>query len=182
MDLSAAAASMYDTWWSFAEYAASATESDGSYSYNVADVQSAASQINREVYGGQGGYSPPGLSSLFGIARRIANTAVAIAGADDDSPITSAMVAEAPWSRSQAEQAASPQWWARTQATYLTPEGTQETGTFMIAISQVLPYSVGALRTYVDIQTQSQLADMSPTRTPRAGTLISTDSIQLLAY
>jgi hypothetical protein len=182
MDLPSAAAAMYNTWWSFAQYAANATNADGSWAYTVTDASSAASQVNRDVYGGAGGYNPIGLSQLFSVARKIGNTASAIASADDDSPVTDKMVAQAPWSRPPAEMAASPQWWARTQATYLAPDGTEQTGTFMIAISQVLPYSVGALKTLIDIQTQSQLADMSPTKTPRSGTLISTNSIQLLAW
>ncbi len=47
---------MYRTWWSFAQYAANARDDQGQYLYDVATVQSAASQINRDVYGGQGGY------------------------------------------------------------------------------------------------------------------------------
>lgn len=182
MPLGPLATAMYKTWWSFASYAASATNEDGSYSYTVTDASAAASDINKNVYNGQGGYNPIGLSQLFSIARRISNTSVAIASADPSSPITDAMVAPAPWGRPAAEQAASPQWWAKGQMSYLTPEGTVETGTFMIQISQTLPYSVGALHTYVGIMAQSQLADTSPTGTPRQGQLQSIDSIQLLSW
>lgn len=182
MQLSDAASAMYKTWWAFASYAASATSEDGSYAFTVTDASAAASDINKNVYGGQGGYNPIGLSQLFSIARRMSNTSIALSNAPDDSPITEAMVAPAPWGRPDAEQAASPQWWARGQMTYTTPDGTTETGTFMIQISQTLPYSVGALNTYVSIMAQSQLADTSPTGTPRQGELQSIDSIQLLSW
>lgn len=182
MNLTGAAAAMYSTWWSFAEYAANATNEDGSYAYTVTDASSAASQINRDVYGGQGGYNPIGLSQLFSVARRISNTSVNISAAADDAPIDQSMVAQAPWARPATDQAVSPQWWARGQMTYTTADGIQEQGTFMIAISQVLPYSVGALRQYVGIMAQSQLADTSPTGTPRQGELNSIDSIQLLSW
>ena len=182
MALPPLADAMYRTWWSFASYAASAVNADGSYAYTVTDASSAASQINRDIYGGQGGYNPIGLSQLFSIARRISNTSVAIMAAADESPITPNMVAPAPWGRPAAEQAASPQWWARGQMTYTTPEGNVETGTFMIQISQTLPYSVGALTTYVGIMAQSQLADTSATGTPRSGELQSIDSINLLSW
>lgn len=182
MPLPPAAANMYNTWWSFAEYAANATNEDGSYAFSITDASSAASDINNNIYGGQGGYNPIGLSQLFSIARRISNTNVAITNAAPDSPITPNMVAPAPWGRPAEQQAASPQWWARGQMTYTTPEGITESGTFMIQISQTLPFSVGALNSYVGIMAQSQLADTSATGTPRQGDLQSIDSIQLLAW
>lgn len=182
MALPPLADAMYKTWWSFVSYAASATNEDGSYAFTVTDASSAASDINRNIYGGQGGYNPIGLSQLFSIARKMSKTEAAIMNADDSSPITPNMVAAAPWGRPDVQQATRPEWWARGQMTYTTPAGTVETGTFMIAISQTLPYSVGALKTYVGIMAQSQLVDTSATGTPRSGELQSIDSIQLLSW
>lgn len=182
MPLPPAAQSMYSTWWQFASDAATTTNPDGSYAYTLATAQAAASDINTNVYGGQGGYNPIGLSQLFAAARKISNTSVAISAASPESPITGNMVAPAPWGRPAAEQAASPQWWARGQMTYTTPEGIQEQGYYMVQISQTLPYSVDALNTYIQIMAQSQLVDSSPTGTPRQGQLNSIDSTELLSW
>lgn len=182
MDLPPAAAAMYPTWWAMVNGIANETGPGGGYLYNIAQAQAIAAQVYPDYEGTAAPYNPIGLSQLFSIARKMGNTAVAIANAPPDSPITSGMVAEAPWSRPLAEQAASPKWWARAQISYTTAEGVQETGTAMIEISQVLPYSVAALQTYVEIQAQSQLMQPPGTGTPRSGQLDSVDSIQLLAW
>ena len=88
MDLPPRAAAMYQTWWNFANYAANATNPDGSWAYTVADASSAASQINRDVYSGQGGYNPIGLSQLFSIARQLGNATNAIGQAGPGGAIT----------------------------------------------------------------------------------------------
>lgn len=172
---------MYSTWWNFANYAANARAADGSYSFNVADAQSAASQVNRDVYGGQGGYNPIGLSQLFSTARKLGNATNQLAGAADASPITPAMVAEAPWSRSAAEQAAMPVWQARVSMTYTDEFGVTQTGISVINITQVLPSSVGSLNAQLALRAQDQLSSPPGTGTPRSGTLVSIDSVTLLA-
>lgn len=181
MDLPALASDMYSTWWSFVNYAASAIDSAGKYLFSVTDASSAASQINRDVYGGQGGYNPIGLSQLFSVARKIANGTKALDAADDSSPIQPNMVAEAPWSRSAAEQAASPQWVARVEMTYTDPAGVTQPGITMVNISQVLPSTVGSLRAQLDLRIGDQLAAAPGTGTPRKGQLISVDSITLMS-
>lgn len=172
---------MYQTWWAFANYAANAQTPSGGWAYTPADASSAASQINRDVYGGAGGYNPIGLSQLFGIARRIGNATNELANAADESPITSKMVAEAPWSRSAAEQAAMPQWQARVSITYTDENGIQQSGISVVNITQVLPSSVGSLNAQLQLRVQDQLSSPPGQGTPRSGQLDSIDSVTLLA-
>lgn len=181
MQLPPKAEAMYQTWWNFANYAANARNPDGSYAYSVTDASSAASQINRDVYGGQGGYQPIGLSQLFSIARKIGNSTDALAQADPASPITPSMVSEAPWSRSQADQAALPMWQARVSMSYTDEFGVPQTGISVVNISQVLPSSVGSLMAQLQLRVQDQLSSPPGTGTPRSGSLVSIDSVTLLA-
>jgi hypothetical protein len=181
MPLPGAAQAMYDTWWQFASYAATATNQDGSYAYTVTDASSAASQINKDVYGGQGGYNPIGLSQLFSAARSISNAGRALTTADDSGQISQSMVAAAPWGRSGDQQAAMPQWQARAQITYTDPAGTEIQDYTTVTISQVLPSSIGSLRAQMGLRIQDQLSSPPGTGTPRSGQLVSVDSITLLA-
>lgn len=172
---------MYTTWWSFVNYAANAKNPDGTWAYGVTDAQSAASAINRDVYSGQGGYNPIGLSQLFSTARKIGNATDTLGTAPDVSPITGNMVAEAPWSRSAADQAALPMWQARVTMTYTDEFGVTQTGYSVINISQVLPSTVGSLNAQLALRAQDQLSSPPGTGTPRSGTLTSIDSVTLLA-
>lgn len=181
MDLPPLAASMYNTWWTFANYAANATEPDGSWAYTVADASSAASQISKDVGGAYASWSPIGMSQLFGIARRIGNATNAVTNADDLAPVVQSMVAEAPWSRPAAEQAAMPQWQARVQMTYTDPSGEVISGISVVNISQVLPSTVGSLKAQIALRIQDQLDAPPGTGTPRQGQLVSVDSVTLLA-
>lgn len=181
MDLPSAAQAMYNTWWSFVNYAANATDANGKYAYSVTDASSAASAINKDVYGGQGGYNPIGLSQLFSVARKIGNATGALGQADPSSAITGSMVAEAPWSRPAAEQAALPMWQARVSITYTDESGITQTGISVVNISQVLPTTVGSLNAQLALRVQDQLSSPPGTGTPRSGTLASIDSVTLLA-
>lgn len=181
MDLAPTAAAMYKTWWSFVNYAAHAREADGSYSYTVADTSSAASDISKTVGGAYAAYNPIGVSQLFGIARRISNSTAALGNADAGSAITTAMVAEAPWSRPLADQAASPQWQARVNITFTDANGVTQDSISVVNISQVLPSSVASLQAQLELRIADQLAAPPGTGTPRSGTLDSINSITLLA-
>lgn len=181
MDLAPAAAAMYKSWWSFVNYAASAREADGSYSFTVADTSAAASQISKDVGGNYASYNPIGVSQLFGIARRIANSSSALSQADPSSPITAAHVAQAPWARSAADQAAAPMWQARVAITYTDASGVQQDGIAVVNISQVLPSSVASLQAQIELRVADQLAAPPGTGTPREGQLDSVNSITLLA-
>lgn len=172
---------MYRTWWSFANYVANAVDEAGNYLYSVAQAQEAASIANRDVYGGQGGYNPIGLSQLFSAARRIGNSSASLTTADDSSPITPSMIAEAPWSRSPAEQAAVPKWQVRVTMTYTDASGVTQDGTAVVEIPQVLPRNVGSLRSQIEERIADQLAAPPGTGTPRTGSLDSVNSITLLA-
>lgn len=172
---------MYRTWWSFAQYAATARDDQGNYLYDVATVQSAASIVNREVYGGQGGYSPPGLSVLFSKARAMGNAQFDFTSADPALPSNQFPVAEAPWSRNAADQAALPQWQARMQFTYADEGGQELTEMTTVIINQVLPSTMDSLARQMELRVQDQLNSAPGQGTPRSGTLISIDSITLLA-
>lgn len=181
MELPDQAAAMYQTWWGLANQAASTINPDGSYAYGPADLSSAASQISKTVGGPYAKYNPIGLSQLFSIARKIANAAKNLIGSSGGSPIDTSMVAEAPWSRSQAEQAAMPMWQARVGITYTDPSGIQQQGISVVNISQVLPSSVASLQAQMELRIQDQLSSPPGTGTPRTGQLDSIDSITLLA-
>lgn len=181
MELPPAADAMYKTWWSFANYAANARESDGSYSFTVADASSAASQISRTVGQQYESWNPIGLSQLFSVARKIGNATTALGNAEGGASIDSTMVAEAPWSRSAAEQAAMPMWQARVTMTYTDPAGVQQEGIAVVNISQVLPSSVASLQAQMELRVGDQLSAPPGTGTPRTGALDSITSITLLA-
>lgn len=181
MQLPPLAQAMYNTWWSFANYAANAVDAAGRYLFTVTDASSAASAVNRDVYGGQGGYNPIGLSKLFSVARKIGNATSALISASGGQQIDLSMVAEAPWSRPAAEQAASPEWQARVTMTYTDAAGIQQQGVAVVIIKQVLPSSVASLRAQMELRVQDQLSAPPGTGTPREGTLNSIDSITLLA-
>lgn len=183
MQLPPLAAAMYGTWWNFANYAANAVDGEGNYLYNVTDASSAASSINKDIYGGQGGYNPIGLSQLFSVARKIGNSSLAISNAAPGSPVTDSMVTTAPWSkRSDAEMAAAPQWQVRVNFDYTDSEGQSIQGdTTVIIINQVLPSSVDSLNMQIQLRVQDQLSSPPGSGTPRQGTLDSVNSITIMA-
>lgn len=181
MELPPLADTMYKTWWSFVSYAANARNEDGKYAYTVTDASSAASQISKDVGGLYASYNPIGVSQLFSIARKIGNSSNAITNAPGSAPIDQSMVAEAPWSRPAAEQAAMPLWQARMEITYTDEAGVQQQGISVVNISQVLPSSVASLQAQMELRVGDQLAAPPGTGTPRTGQLDSIDSITLLA-
>lgn len=181
MDLPAQADAMYKTWWSFANYAANAREADGSYSFTVADVSSAASSISKTVGGAYSAYNPIGLSQLFSVARKIGNATASLGNAAGAAGIDLSMVAEAPWSRPAAEQAAMPMWQARVTMTYTDSAGVQQEGISVVNITQVLPSSVASLNAQMALRVQDQLSSPPGTGTPREGTLNDITSITLLS-
>lgn len=181
VDLPPQADAMYKQWWGLALDVGTSTDGEGNYLYTFADGQAAASEVNKTVYNGQGGYNPIGFSQLMSVARKIGNASGALNTAPDNSPITDAMVAEAPWSNSPSLMSAYPQWQARMNITYIDPQGVEQTGITTVVIPQTLPFSVGSLRAQMELRANDQLHDMSPNRTPRSGDLVSVDSITLLA-
>lgn len=180
-DLPPSAQAMYSAWWATVAAWAQQTDPATGAHYGAAVISEAASQLYTDHPQTYGSYSPPGISKLYSIALDIAQSAERIAAAGTNAPITADMVARPPWSRPDAEIAAMPVWQARAQITYTDPEGFEQTGVSTVTIPQVLPATVGSLQAQVELRVTDQLAAPPGTSTPRAGTLISVDSITLLA-
>lgn len=181
MELPPAAAAMYSTWWGFALQAATTLAPDGKYAYSVADASAAASAISRDVGGAYAQWSPIGMSQLFSAARQIGHSQAALNAASPADPLNAdTMAAEAPWSRSAADQAAMPVWQARTEVTYTDEGGVEQTGIFTVQIPQVLPSTVGSLRAQLELRITDMLTSPPGTGTPRSGTLTSVGSVTLL--
>lgn len=172
---------MYKTWWAFVNNLANARTEDGSYAVNIAQAQSIAAEVAPDYEGTAAPYNPIGLSQLFSIARKIGNSANALADASPDSGISGVMVAEAPWSRPLAEQTAEPKWLARVAMVYTDPAGVQQEGISVVEIKQVLPSSVASLQAQMALRVQDQLSTPPGTGTPRTGQLDEITSITLLA-
>lgn len=181
MQLPPLADAMYSTWWAFVNNLAQARNPDGTYAVNVAQAQSIASVVYPEYQGTVAPYNPIGLSQLFSTARKIGNATTSLSGASGGAPIDTSMIAEAPWSRSPAEQAAMPMWQARVTMTYTDPAGVQQQGISVVNITQVLPSSVASLQAQMTLRVGDQLSAPPGTGTPRTGALDSIDSITLLA-
>lgn len=180
-DLPPSAQGMYATWWNTVAAWAQQTDPATGGHYGAAVISEAASQLARDFPQTYPSYSPPGVSALYRVALQVAGSAEAITAASPDSPITDQMVARPPWSRPDAEISAMPVWQARAEITYLDPEGNQLTGISTVTIPQVLPSTVGSLQAQMELRVTDQLSSPPGTGTPRSGTLISVDSITLLA-
>lgn len=181
MELPPPAEAMYKTWWAFVNNLANARNDDGTYAVNIAQAQAIATQVYPDYEGTSAPYNPIGLSQLFSIARRIANSAGSIAGAAPGDRIGPSMVVAAPWGRPLEEQAASPKWQARITMTYTDPSGVQLEGISVVEISQNLPASIASLNAQMALRVQDQLSTPPGQGTPREGTLNEITSITLLA-
>lgn len=181
MDLPPRAQALYSTWWSFVSYAANAVDATGAFSYTLTDVSSAASEISKSVGGDYANYNPVGISQLFSVARNIAKAGAALAAADASSQIDQSMVAEAPWSRSLADQLAMPSWQARSQVTYINEAGQQVSEWFTVGIDLVLPSTVGDLQSQIASSLDGMLTAAPNEGTPRRGQLLSVDSLTLMS-
>lgn len=181
MDLPDRAKAMYKTWWSFVSYAASAVNSvTQQFLYTLTDAASAASDIAESIGGAFASWDPIGLSQLFSAARRIAGIGQAIGQAPDETVTSTLSIPEAPWSRSPVDQLASPSWQARTSVTYINELGEQVSEYFTIGIDQVLPPTVGDLKSQVSSSIDQMLTGVAENGTPRRGQLVSVDNITLM--
>ena len=172
---------MYSTWWNTVMGWANQVNPDTGRAYSVTDVSAAASQLHQEFPGNYPAYSPPGVSSLFSQALSIVNARSALGAADPSQLIDDSMVARAPWSKNAATMASFPVWQVRSEVTYITSEGVQETGIFISKLEYTLNFPVSTLQATVEYQVASMLASPPGTGTPRSGDLVSVDSITLLA-
>lgn len=180
MDLPDRAKAMYKTWWSFVSYAASAVNAVGTFLYNLTDATSAAGDIARSIGGVFAKWDPIGLSQLFSAARRIAGIGQLIGNSGAETITSTLNIPEAPWSRSLAEQNASPSWQARTSVSYINEIGEQVSEYFTVGINDVLPPTVGDLKSQVQTSIDNMLTGIAENGTPRRGQLLSVDSITLM--
>lgn len=180
MQLPAAAASMYNTWWALATSAAATRNEDGGYAYGVTDLSSAAAEVSRSVGGQYASPSMPGLSQLFGIARGIERSADTLTGAGDGESITGAMVSEPPWSRPADEQDAAPVWQARAEVTYRAPDGSVVTTWGTGVFYNVLPTDVGSFRAELQLQMARMLSRRNE-QTNTGGELLGIGRTYLMA-
>lgn len=181
MDLPDRAKAMYKTWWSFVSYAASAVDPNGQFKYLLTDATAAAADIAKSIGGIFAKWDPIGLGQLFSAARRIAGIGQTINNASDETVTSTLNIPEAPWSRSSADQLASPSWQARSQVTYINEIGEQVQEWFTPVVDDVLPPTVGDLKAQVSSSIDAMLTGRSERDTPRKGQLLSVDSITLMA-
>lgn len=178
MDLPDRAKAMYKTWWSFVSYAASAVSTaTSSFLYTLTDATAAAADIAKSIGGVFAKWDPIGLGQLFSAARRIAGIGQTIGNAGDEVITSTLNIPEAPWSRSQADQNASPAWQVRTMATYINEVGEQVSEYFTLGIEQALPPTVGELKSQVNTAVEQMLTGQAENGTPRRGQLVSVDEI-----
>jgi hypothetical protein len=175
------AAALYNVWWSFVSYAASAVDAAGKFLYTLTDASSAASDIAKTIGGAYAAYNPIGISQLFSAARTIARAGAALGSADASAQIDEKMVAPAPWARPLADQLAMPSWQARTQVQYINEAGVQVTEYFTVGIEQTLPSSVGDLQSQIEGSLDTMLTAAPNEGTPRRGQLVAVNSITLLS-
>lgn len=181
MDLPPRAAALYSVWWSFVSFAAHAVSATGDFLYTLTDASSAAAAIAKSVGGDYANYNPIGISQLFSVARAMAKTESAIGNASPNAAIDETMVAEAPWSRPIVDQLTMPEWQARTQVTYINEAGQQVSEWFTVGISLVLPSTVGDLQSQLASSLDAMLTAPPKPKSPRRGTFVSLDAVQLLS-
>lgn len=179
--LGANAQAAYPVWWKTVAAFAGIVNPDTGNFYGAADFSAVAGELRRTYPDLYPSYSPPGVSQLFSLANQIARSSAAITAADPSSPITPAMVAQAPWGEIGPARDVIPGWQARVHITYTDSEGVQQPGWSTVLIPQNLPVSVASLRAQMELRVTDQLAAPPGTGTPRSGSLDSIDSITLLA-
>lgn len=166
-------------WWNFAVQAAEAGFGEpGGYTFQLNDFSSAAAQVRDTP--GLGNYSPIGVSQLFARARSIANSSLALTTADDTARLDTSMIGLAPWARDQGAMDTMPVWQIKAEVTYTDAEGFSYTETLTAMESQVLPSSVGGLRSLASIKFQSLLDAGANTRYPEDAQLVSIGRMTIL--
>lgn len=181
MDLGQFASQAYPQLWDFITYAASQKDEAGSYKFSPFDLSPAIREIG-QLEGRTFAFGVyTGAAQLFGVARTMERAADTLTAADDQASLDEAShVSEPPWSRSQAQMEASPEWQLRAEITYRAPDGsiitTWGTGIFQ----RVLPSTVGAMRDEAWLQFQRMLSKRSEQRNT-GGELLSIGRQYLMA-
>ena len=137
-------------YWPQIEYAAAA-------GMNTADLWSAIRDAAEELGLASPGVSVQGVSQLRGLAAGIQRGAASFERLADNLGLGNVHVAQAPWSRSLAEQAALPMYHVRYQHTVMGPEGP-ETNWRTSVFTGPLPDTVGGIRAAIN-EDAAQLAN-----------------------
>lgn len=164
MQLPSQAQGVYSDWWQLVSYAAGQKGAQNEYTYTVTDLSSAAKDISATIGRPLSFQGYTGLAQLFGVARTMEVKADVLTGADNEDPLTSGHISEAPWSRSQAQQNAAPRWQLRAEITYRAPDGTVTTTWGTGVFNNTLHSTVGQMRDEAWLQFQRMLGKRSEQR------------------
>lgn len=181
MPLSDRAAAMYRNWYPWVADSVRATLTTGKAGIGLSEVQEAISTENQRRGLPKGSYDPIGVSQLYGQVNRNFRAAYNLGQAPETAPLTGNMIGNDLFGRGAAEQAVNPIWRATITATYVDQFGVTQQDTFTQFYYTRLPPTVGSLRQHVELDVQDMLSTPPPSGTPREGTLLSVDQIQLVA-
>lgn len=172
---------MYRDWYPWVADSVRDTLTTGAPKYGASVVSEAASAEAQRRQLGKGGYDPIGVSQLYGQVNRNFRASYNLGQAADTAPLTGNMIGDDLFGRPLADQAVQPMWRATIVATYEDQFGNVIQDTFTQFYHTRLPPTVGSLRQHVALDVQDMLNTPPPVGTPRNGTLLSVDQIQLMA-
>lgn len=181
MALSDRAAAMYKNWYPWVADSVRDTLTTGKAKYSVTELSEAASAENQRRGLPKGSYDPIGVSQLYKAVQANFRASYNLGQAPDTALITGNMIGNDLFGRGPADQAVNPLWRATIVATYVDQFGNTIQDTFTQFYHTRLPPTVGSLRQHVALDVQDMLSTPPPSGTPREGTLVSIDQIQLMA-
>lgn len=181
MALSDRAAAMYKNWYPWVADAVRDTLTTGKAKFSVSELSEAASAENQRRGLPKGSYDPIGVSQLYKAVQANFRASYNLGQAPESAPLTGNMIGDDLFGRSAQAQAVQPLWRAVITATYVDQFGITQQDTFTQFYYDRLPPTVGSLRQHVALDVQDMLSTPPPSGTPREGTLLSVDQIQLTA-
>lgn len=181
MPLSDRAAAMYRDWYPWVLDSVKDTLTTGKPKFSASVLSEAASAEAQRRGLPKGSYDPIGVSQLYGQVNRNFRASYNLGQAAESAQLTGNMIGNDLFGRGPAEQAVNPVWRATIVATYVDQFGIQQQDTFTQFYYTRLPPTVGSLRQHVQLDVQDMLNTPPPSGTPRTGTLLSVDQIQLVA-
>lgn len=181
MALSDRAAAMYRDWYPWVADSVRDTLTTGKAKIGLSELQEAVSTENQRRGLPKGSYDPIGVSQLYGQVNRNFRASYNLGQAPDTAPLTGNMIGDDLFGRPLADQAVTPMWRATIVATYEDQFGNVIQDKFTQFYYTRLPPTVGSLRQHVALDVQDMLNIPPPVGTPRNGTLLSVDQIQLMA-
>lgn len=161
----------YRQWWQLVEHAAQATDEAGNYTYTVADVQAAASQILTEQGQRQTFTQATQISQLFGMARSADRAITTLSAAEPSDSIDSGMIATWPTAAPEFISDTQPEYMAKGSFTYTNQLGETSTGWITITGMTQLPPTAGNLQLRLQGAAQQAYA-----QTPEEGGTPRTDA------